>query len=330
MDPDQLERLQSQITNRIERGFKAMVREAQDANPIADIEARLRAGDYDRLLVGIDDAADKLGIEVNTGYVQAGQKMSRAIDSQIDAKHTFDVADEDAVGWMTDQAETLTQAMVSEQQQVARQIAEDGKARGWSTKEIAEEIRSSIGLNSQQADFIASYRNALEGGKYANALNRELADGRYDNVIERAQAGIANMTEDQIDAMVDKYRGNWVKARGEFVGNMEGQSAMNAGISQSVDQAIGTGDVDPSWVSKTWITMDDGKVRPSHRTMDGQTVAIDDNFTSGYGVELRYPGDEDADASETANCRCLMSVSVDVPVAKKLYVDAHGHMRLAA
>ena len=56
----------------------------------------------------------------------------------------------------------------------------------------------------------------------------------------------------------------------------------------------------------TWITSRDGQVRngqdgkPNHVRLDGKTIQIGDTF--GHG--LHYPGDNNAPAGETVNCRC--------------------------
>ena len=53
--------------------------------------------------------------------------------------------------------------------------------------------------------------------------------------------------------------------------------------------------------TKTWLTVGDGKVRPSCKSVHGKTVPIDETFPNG----LRYPGDpECTDASKVVGCRC--------------------------
>jgi HK97 family phage portal protein len=56
---------------------------------------------------------------------------------------------------------------------------------------------------------------------------------------------------------------------------------------------------------KQWITARDEKVRESHQ-IDGQTVGITEDFTTGLGNHMQYPGDRNsgADADDLVNCRC--------------------------
>lgn len=319
MDEEAIDYLRTRIENRIRRAFREMVREIKDDNGLRELEQSIARGDIDALLHGIDDAAEKLAVDINTGYVQAGQRASRWLDSEVDARVTFDVADDSAIEWMTDQADTLVRAMVQEQQAVARRVVEIGRGRGWSDADIAEDVRSSIGLNLQQVDYVDSYRDALEGGDFRDAIDRAMGDGRYDAVLERADDLDLEIAPDRIDAMVDAYRDDWVDYRGDFIANMEGQSATFAGIEESIDQADDSGDIEAGLVSRTWVTKHDPKVRSSHRAMDGQERAPGELFMTGAGVELRYPGDEEVDASETANCRCELTYEYASPAAKSRF-----------
>ena len=55
---------------------------------------------------------------------------------------------------------------------------------------------------------------------------------------------------------------------------------------------------------KSWHSRGDGKVRPSHRFLNGQKVGINEAFTTRDGVKLQYPCDPAAPIGETARCRC--------------------------
>lgn len=57
--------------------------------------------------------------------------------------------------------------------------------------------------------------------------------------------------------------------------------------------------------SKTWIT--GANPRPEHAALDGQTVALDENFSNGQA----WPGDGTGSAADDAGCNCSLSVSWD-------------------
>lgn len=60
-------------------------------------------------------------------------------------------------------------------------------------------------------------------------------------------------------------------------------------------------------VKKLWIATLDSRTRDSHAALDGEAVAIDEEFSNG----LMYPGDPDGPAAEVWNCRCAMGYKYD-------------------
>lgn len=61
--------------------------------------------------------------------------------------------------------------------------------------------------------------------------------------------------------------------------------------------------------TKVWISQRDSKVRETHRLLDGQKIPVSSSFKimSRKGeVLLRFPGDPQAPAEETVNCRCYI------------------------
>ena len=56
---------------------------------------------------------------------------------------------------------------------------------------------------------------------------------------------------------------------------------------------------------KTWLTMEDSKVRITHEEVEGQTIEIDETFEVGTS-EMRFPLDDmfAPDPAEVINCRC--------------------------
>lgn len=56
-------------------------------------------------------------------------------------------------------------------------------------------------------------------------------------------------------------------------------------------------------LEKEWVSMQDGKVRPSHVAADGQIIGLEDFYIVG-GEQLVEPRDPAGSPAETANCRC--------------------------
>lgn len=55
-------------------------------------------------------------------------------------------------------------------------------------------------------------------------------------------------------------------------------------------------------VVKQWDSSLDGKVRPTHRKVDGEIKELDEPFSNG----LMFPGDPNGKAAEVINCRCAL------------------------
>lgn len=60
-------------------------------------------------------------------------------------------------------------------------------------------------------------------------------------------------------------------------------------------------------VEKTWLSIMDMNVRPSHKHLHGTTIPLDEKFHGYHGV-LRFPHDPEAPPQETYRCRCRMAV----------------------
>lgn len=56
---------------------------------------------------------------------------------------------------------------------------------------------------------------------------------------------------------------------------------------------------------KRWVAVHDNRTRHAHLAADNQTVNQDGTFTVG-GEVMQFPGDPNASAANTVNCRCFM------------------------
>lgn len=84
--------------------------------------------------------------------------------------------------------------------------------------------------------------------------------------------------------------------------------ATNAAGNMVVDGAEGLKHLIVNSGTKTWHSMGDKKVRPTHQIADGQTVRSDQHFEVGADL-LMFPRDPEGSSSEIAGCRCVSSYS---------------------
>lgn len=287
----------------------------RDENTLADIEQRIRRGDYAGAVGKLDDAVKKLASEIHESYVTSGQEEAAWLDGKVpDRLVRFEALAPQVVDRARRNELELVQGFRSEQQQVARQITQraliDGARTGINPRRIAQEFRDAIGLTPTQEQWMANYRRALERGDYAKALSYELSSGNADRSVRAAMRNEKSLTPAQIDDYVERYRQNAITYRAETIARTEALRNAHDGARDAMKQAIQRGDVDAKLLVKEWhagpATVDS---RDSHQAMDGTQVPFGQDFVFPDGTRMAGPGDPRGGAKHTANCRCTVSTS---------------------
>lgn len=171
-----------------------------------------------------------------------------------------------------------------------------------------------LGLTDRQTQAVANYRSSLENLS-KDALNRALRDKRFDSTIARAIEDDEELSPEKIDQLVGRYQDNFLAHRAETIARTESAKAQRDGIKASWDQAVDSGVVSSSALTKRWVTSKDERVRPAisstgrvalgfgieynHRQMEGQIVGYDELFTAPDTGEQAWG------PPVGVNCRCL-------------------------
>lgn len=317
-----MRRLLTLTEGRVRRAWLAMVAHLREENSVAQIADRIRMGHYDHV-AGLDVAIGKFTAEEHAAYIAAGQRSARWINGEFHksgqpvAKKlaAFDPADPISVRWARENSLSKLRELTDDQRGAIREILTAGARSGDNPLVMAREIRDSIGLTKQQAAIVENYRRQLESRQFGAALQRELSDGRFDRTVTAAMRDARGLTAAQIDTMVERYRQNWVAFRAENIARTEGLRVAHQGTEELYRQAIANGDIDRSQIERTWNhspgkgrgKKGKGGPRSFHVSMHGQKRGYGEPFVSGLGAELRFPGDPEASAEETANCACALS-----------------------
>lgn len=317
MSDEDMEQLLTAIEERLGHSWVTVVEHLRDTNDIEDIARHLHAGDIDGAVQGVEQAAARFAASVADEYTTAGKEVASWLDGEkADRLVTFDGTNPRAVQWARDNGAELVRGVSQESRATITQAVSRGLSEGRNPLDVAKEVRDAIGLTPSQEAAVASYRRALEQGDLTNALGRQLSSGHSDRTIRAARDQERALTQQQIDLAVDRYRANYVDYRAQVIARTEGLRALHQGADEMIQQAIENGDVEHDELVQEWHTAGDGKVRESHRTVvadaDGKkTKAVDDLWVTGDGNRLRFPGDPDAPIEETAQCRCVMSTTID-------------------
>jgi hypothetical protein len=302
--------LAEQLSARLGPSWARVVGWLRANNSLRNIQRRIEAGDYDNALQGIEDAARRFATDVTSAQQIASQHAATWLDGQVGSSQliSYDATNHNAVRAVQRTRTDLIVSVSNEQRETVRQAISFGLEHGNNPKVIAEDIRLSIGLAPSQQEIVYNFRRQLEGGEFRAALRRNLVDGQSARTLRRMQRDGGALSQEQVDRMVNRYTDNWVTYRSETIARTEALRSAHTGHHVMYQQAVEDGAIEAGELVQRWNHKNIGAhARPEHRVMHGQERPFGEPFVSGSGALLKYPCDPDADASETINCRCVVS-----------------------
>lgn len=264
----------------------------------------------------IDKFVEQFGNVLADAYIAAGQAEADIWLPRLGlvAKAAqFNVTHRRVTEFLTTSRDNFIRNLTRQQRSAVRQSLIRGLQQGKTNEQIARSIVRSIGLTPEQESTVATYERALVSGSHA-ALQRELRNPRFDERVSTAIEEGEALTNKQIETMVNNYANNLKRHRAIVIATTESLKMVNRARNEAVRQAAELAGYDTAKGTKTWQTTLDGRERPSHRALDGETVSIDEPFVSPTsGARLMYPGDTSlgAPASEVVNCRCSVNYNFE-------------------
>lgn len=204
------------------------------------------------------------------------------------AQVRFNFHDPRVIASARNQASKLAKTMSSEQYAKVRTIIGNGVEKGYTSRQIARQLRDHIGINTRQD---AQMRNA---------------------VLDATQAGIdAGLEGDALDAHVqgvaDTLYQKLINIRANMIARTETMQAQNAGLMIGVNQAIEDpqSSIDSSY-TKRWIAADDERTCPTCSALDGTEVPLDEDFETDEGDSVPFPLADGMTPHQ--NCRCTVGI----------------------
>lgn len=284
--------------------LKAFAR-IRDSMSEADIVKALQLGGTDRLFQEIlsqavmDVAFQPVRDRTRTQYLNAVKYAAREIPKVTgQVGFAFDFLNPAVIQAIRQLETKVITDLQSDVRQTVTLAAEDGLARGVNPREVAQTIKSVVGLGPKQWEQVSNFRQALEAvgspdGR--NPLDYAARDKRLDPLIKRLQAAGEPLSPERIDKAVTAYTKKRVALNAETVARTTALDAQKAGQRTSWDTAADQGIVDRSRLRKRWIGIMDDRERPEHVAMEGEEAAFDEPYSNGEMI----PGES------TYNCRCL-------------------------
>jgi hypothetical protein len=314
-DPAQrLSDLLDQQETRIGNIFRTSIEALKDEIDLTEMADLIERGQLVEALDKLQHAAEQLGAASNVAYMTSGQSTADFMTGAGVGRVVFDQVNIAAVAAMQANRLRLIREFTDEQRRATSLALISGVESGINPIAQARNFRDSIGLTERQWGAVANYRSALErvgtteAGQMA-ALDRALRDKRGDAQIRRAIRQSQRLAPAKIDWLVERYTARYVKHRSEVIGRTEALRSVHAGNHEMYRQAIENGTVNAEDLEQKWVTRLDGRERDTHLLLNGEKRRWGEVWETRHGV-LRYPGDEEAPASETIQCRCALTTRI--------------------
>jgi len=264
------------------------------------------------------------------GYSEGGAATASLLPSRtpdgVALVFRFGARNPRAEAWLREESSALVTRIDDEQRAVIRTVLTKGLERGDNPRTVAldvvgrldratgRRVGGVIGLTPQQEAFARNAAEELASGDPAqmrNYLTRELRDRRFDRTIAKAIREETPVPAETIQRALVQYRNRLLKFRGDMIGRTEALSSLNAAQFEALQQAVESGQLRRNQIRRVWRATMDRRTRDTHAVLHGESVGLDEAFTSPSAAVLRYPGDPMAPASERVGCRCHLTVRVD-------------------
>jgi Phage Mu protein F like protein len=113
---------------------------------------------------------------------------------------------------------------------------------------------------------------------------------------------------------VERYRARALMMRSENIARTEAVRSTSLAQEEALQQMIEQTGIDSRRVEDVWNATRDKRTRDWHESMDGQRRPHGVPFEDGHGNRLRFPGDPEAAAETTINCRCARTFAIGPPL----------------
>ena len=314
----------------LRQAFLESVYNIRDAAQLRYIQDAVARGDVDAVLesLKLNPASFRpLDRALTAAFEAGGESVTGALPSVerpdgLSVEFQFDVRNPAAETWLREHSSRSVSEILEDQRTLVREHLAAGMAAGNNPREVTIDLVGQvgasgrreggvIGLTSSQAEWVRNYEDKLRSGTPTDALSYSLRDARLDAAVRRAEETGQPIPEDLLEKMVNSYENRALRWRAESIGRTEAMAALHEAQSQSLKQAIESGDLSREAVTKIWRATHDKRTRDSHAVMDEQEVAMDEMFVTGAGNLLEYPGDPNGEPEERIGCRCWMETRVD-------------------
>jgi hypothetical protein len=277
----------------------------------AAVQAAIENSALDTLSRQLKDLVD----QTRKVYAEGANIVEEQLPRGFKARFSFDEVNPRAAKFLHEYRMDLITRIGEDSRAAIRAAVQEGVARGANPVQFARTIRDHIGMTEAQAKAAMNYRRMLESGDpglMGQTLTRALRDARYDGTVERAAEAGRRLPQAKINELVDRYIDRSVKLRAETIGRSESIRAAQAGNHEGWKQFEEQLPEAKGKLRRFWAPTQDERTREAHMTipeLNPEGVGLDEPFESILGP-IMFPGDPDAAAANTINCRCAIYVRI--------------------
>lgn len=335
---EQFEALLARLAPEIAAAFREAIRDITDNVILRQVIEAIERNDIEGAFraLGVSPASfNGLFTSLRTAFVDGGMAMMATFPKYIQdatglkVRPRFNVRDPRAEKWLQERSSALVVEIEDDIRRGVRNTLTQGMVDGRNPRNVALDIVGRVnpstgqreggvvGLGSREETWSRSARTRLLTLDPAY-FELELRDKRFDATVEAAIRNGTPLPMEAVDKLVDRYRANALRFRGETIGRTEALAALNRSEWEATKQAVEQGNLSDSQIKKVWddvgIYSGPHQVRHSHRELNGQERRLDEPFVSPVTKALMmFPGDTTlgAPGREVIGCRCRVRYVVD-------------------
>jgi hypothetical protein len=201
---------------------------------------------------------------------------SQGLPERVSSRLRFDWRNPAIKSWVKNRTGELVVGIQLDTQKVIQRAVMRSFTKAYTPRQVADEIKNSMGLYPRQQEALVNYRTGLEQDK--------------------------KIDPDRVDSFVDKYSDRLLDQRAMTIARTETRFATNQGQIEIWNQAADQGLINHQTSKKVWIV--DGNPCEICEPMDGVAVPIEESWTLNTGETVDNPTDAHP------NCFCGMELEM--------------------
>lgn len=299
-----LQQLAATLEPSLRDAFLRMANALRPAD-VAELVRRLESGDTDGAVSLLFDRPDVVAAQRQVraawaeGLIRLSRAATRDLIREVRIAVSVPVASPAIVSAVRRWEDAAFARVLDDVRAGLRETIATEIARGLGPRQVAVALKGTIGaggLTAYDARIIASFRAALEEGRFADALGRTIRDKRFDATLRRIAKG-GKLTPAQVEKMVAAYRRKLIAWRAETFARTAAIQAANEASAAAWHEAVASGAVPPAEVRRYWVIAEDERTCPVCRGIaDAHPLGV--GLTDPFGAVQSPPAHP--------NCRCTV------------------------